>query len=523
MLTISEADADLIGDDEMAAYNARAQWLKSARSVRRSGKQIPPDDLDWEILLFLAGRGFGKTIAQVQWAWWEAWRVPNLVVHAVTPTLSDVRGTIFEGPAGFLATIPAECLLGGSQTTAYNKSLHELRLSNGSLIRGFGAVEEAGRLRGPQAHAMICDELREWDRPAGNLELAMSNALFGLRLPYPDGTPTRAVMGTTPKPIPYLKRFERRERLRVVRGTSYENMENLAGAYRTQLMSLAGTLMGRQEIDGAYIDEENDLSILKRRWINLFPAFNADGSPRRLPAFQFIIESYDTASSEEAFDVKHQKTDPSGCIVLGIFNVKDAFSEAEIKRFRVRSRYAALLLDCWTERLGLPELLDKARNQHRTKWGQSPGKRADIVLIEDKNSGPALRQFLAKWGVPCWPFNPGRQDKTMRAHAISPLVAQGLLFVPESGQPSRKGLPRDWCVPFLDEVCAFAGPGSTEHDEMVDVLTQAFSYLSARGMLEASPEEKYLDLEERIEADREEARRLHDDEKHREYENPYAV
>lgn len=512
---------------DVKAFTARQKWLEQARSKERGGKQIPPTDSDWEILLFLAGRGFGKTIAQVQWAWWEAWRVPNIVGHAIAPTLSDIRGTTFEGPAGFLATVPAECLLGGSVEKAYNKTAHELRFSNGSLIRGFGAVEEAGRLRGPQAHFLTADELREWEKPVGNLELAMNNALFGLRLPYPDGTPSRAVMGTTRRPIPFLKRFEKRAGVRVVHGTSYENITNLASAFRNQLLSLVGTKMGRQEIDSLDIDEEMDGSILKRSWIKLWPADRINSATgqrmhRPLPKMEYILESYDTAASEENYDRKKQETDPSGCIVLGLFEINKAFTEVERKALNLRARYGAMLLDCWTERLGLPALLEKARVQHRKKWGpRDVARSADMVLIEDRSSGPGLRQMLAQWGVPTWPMKP-RLTKAMRVHAISPLVYQGMLWVPESMREDRKGMPIAWSEPFLEQVCAFAGEGSVEHDEFVDVLSQAFTYLKDRGMLLATPEVEYIDREDKLDHDREEARRLATTQTRARKPNPYG-
>ena len=476
--------------------------------------------------MYLAGRAMiptHNTSAIVQWAWWEDWRVPGIITHAIAPTLSDVRGTLFEGPAGFLATIPMECLYDQSVDKAYNKSLHELRLSNGSLIRGFGAQEEAGRLRGPQCHNMIADELREWEKPAGNLELAMTNALFGLRLPYPDGTPSRAVMATTPKPIPFLKRFEKRAGVKVVRGSSYENIKNLAGVYRTTLLSLAGTQIGRQEIDGLYIDEESDHAILKRSWIRLWPKDPDTGKPRKLPEFSFILEVYDTAASEENWDKKKQVTDPSGSIVLGVFNVAQCFTEAERKKYRVRSKYACLLLDCWTERLGLPDLLERARAQHRTLWGpKGRGRRADMVLIENASSGPGLRQFMAKWGIPTWPYNP-RIGKTMRAHGISPLVQQGMLWVPESGRPDRENLPIDWSEPFLEQICAFGGEGTTEHDEYVDCISAGFAYLRDRAVLEATPEVQFLDLDEKLDQDKAEAMEMADRERAREVVNPYGV
>jgi predicted phage terminase large subunit-like protein len=510
---LGDVEVDALTEGDLAAFTARQVWLDTARyeQLPHGTAAIP----DWLIYLMRCGRGFGKSRSMYEWAWWEAWRVPNLIVHAVAPTLSDVSGTTFEGPAGFCSLIPVECLYGGTLERAYNKTKHQIRLSNGSLIRGFGAVEEAGRLRGPQCHALVGDELREWDRPAGNLETAFNNAMYGLRLPYPDGTPSRAVLGTTPKPIPFLKRLEHRENLVVVHRPSRDNLINLAPAFRAQLVAQQGTMMGKQETDALYVDEESELSIIKRHWIKLWP------KDKPLPEFSFIVESYDTASSEENYDVKRQATDPSGSIILGVFNVEQQFTEDERRRLGVRSRYAALLLDAWAERLGLPDLLERARAQHRVKYGK-PGRRPDVVIIEDKNSGPALRQFLNKWGVPSWPYNPGRQSKTTRLHAASPLIMQGMLFVPESRLPDRAGLPRDWCDDFMEQVCAYAGPGSTEHDEYVDCLSQAFSYLSDRGILDATPNEKYVDLEEKKEVEEQAARREYERENAKRRVNPYG-
>lgn len=534
MTILTEADVrkmmtpeawDGLGPGGQQHFLVRARWLETANTPKRQGKQLPPLDEDWNILLFLAGRGFGKTAAITHALFDDLWKYPGIIAHYVSPTLADVRGTIFEGPAGMCSVIPAECLLYGSLDRAYNKTTHEIKLANGSLVRGFSATEEGGRLRGPQCHILGGDELREWDKPAGNLETALSNALLGLRLPYPDGRKGRALLGTTPKPIPYLKRLTKRPGVRVIRGTSRENLENLSDTFRSQIFSMNGTLMGRQEVDGAFIDEESDLSILKRHWIKTFPAFeDSDRTVRRkLPDFQFIIEIYDTASSEENYDAKKQTTDPSGSIVLGVFNMQQVFSEQVLRKLGVKGRYGVLLLDAWTERMGLPELIDKARKQHRIKWGTSPGKRSDIVLIEDKSSGPGLRQTLAKMGIPCWPYNPKRESKTMRLHAQAPLVRQGVLWVPESMRPDRAGLPRDWVEPFLEQVCAYAGPGSTEHDEFVDCLSSGLSYLRDRDILRIDMSDVTVDYEEKRDRDRDEAETLHRQEKRKKQGSPYGA
>lgn len=517
MPLLTADDIDHLDAADIAAAAARDRWLRRARTRPISrGKQIPPDAGDWEILLFRAGRGFGKTISEVEWEWWELWSYPNLIGHAVAPTHSDLRTVLFEGPAGFCSTIPKECLRGASIERAYNKGTHELFLANGSKILGFSATENAERLRGPQCHLMIGDEIAGWDKPKGNLEAALNVALLGLRLPHPAGKPARAVLGTTPKPIPFLKRLERRPFIKVVHGTSYENMTNLSPAFRNRLLALAGTTIGRQEIDAAYVDEEAPTAILKRPWIRLWP------KDRPLPEFSFILESYDTALSEEEWSDKKQETDPTACTILGVFNLAAQFTDLERRKMQVRGRYGALVIDCWAERLGFPDLLDRARKQHKVRYGPMK-KKSDLVLVEDQANGASLRQSLHVYGVPCWPFKVGGMDKVQRGHAASPLVRQGLLWVPESRSPDRAGLPMTWLEPWLEEVCAFSGPGSTEHDDQFDTLTQGLLYLRDRGMLTVEFDEKTIDREEKIAMDRDEAERIVNSEKAKERRNPYAA
>lgn len=392
------------------------------------------------------------------------------------------------GPAGFRSCVPAECLAGESWEQAYDASYHELTFKNGSVIRGFGAADQGARLRGPQAHNCIADELREWDRPKGNLEFVHSNMMLGCRLPYPDGTPARAVMATTPKAIPYLRNLYRRPDVRVVTGTTYENLANLSQAFRSTILSLEGTKIGKAEIYGEDSDAEEG-GIFQRSWFRLWPA------GRKLPHFEFVLQSMDTAFEDEHYDAKKETVDASACVVIGVFNVKQCFSEAELRRMGVRGKYAGVVCDLWNERLGFPDLLEKTRVTYRTKWGGAgaggagitAGRRPDIVLIENKSSGISLRQTLNTYGVPTWPFNPNSESKTMRAHAASPYVLQGCLFVPESLRPDRKGLPRDWIEPLLEQLCAFAGEGSVEHDDIVDAIVQAVLYLAAKGLFLVEP------------------------------------
>ena len=133
-----------------AAALARWEWLRRARP-----KQVPPPPGDWAVFLAMAGRGFGKTLLGAQEAWWHAAWNDGSRVAVVAPTSGDLRRVCFEGDSGILGVVPTECLRGGNPDDAYNRSLSEISLANGSIIQGFSA-SEPNRLRGPQFHFAWC-------------------------------------------------------------------------------------------------------------------------------------------------------------------------------------------------------------------------------------------------------------------------------------------------------------------------------------------------------------------------------
>src|SRR5574343_716130 len=75
-MAFTDDDLKNLDDADLAAFAARKNWILSTRNRRdehgvllpadRQGKQLPPmDDLDWSILIFRAGRGFGKLLTLV--------------------------------------------------------------------------------------------------------------------------------------------------------------------------------------------------------------------------------------------------------------------------------------------------------------------------------------------------------------------------------------------------------------------------------------------------------------------------
>ncbi len=219
---------------EMAARLAGKDW----RSIARPD-QLPPDG-DWRLWLILAGRGFGKSRAVNEWAIEQAQKYPKSRGALVAATAADARDVIVEGASGILNIAPPDFM------PKYSPTRRRLEFPNGSIATHFSA-DEPNRLRGPQFHWAICDELAAW-----RFEAAFDNLLMGVRL----GIDPRIAIATTPRPVPLIRRLLNDPTCVITRGTTHENAANLAPAFLDAILSrYAGTRLGRQEIEGEVVDE----------------------------------------------------------------------------------------------------------------------------------------------------------------------------------------------------------------------------------------------------------------------------
>ena len=438
----------------------RLKWMASARA-----EQLTPPG-NWGTWLILAGRGFGKTRTGAEDVAWYAAKNPGVRCGVIAPTSSDIRGVCFEGDSGIINIVPQEMVAN------YNRSLAEITLFNGSLIRGFSA-EEPSRLRGPQFHRMWCDELAAWQYDEETWDMMR----FGLRL----GNNPQVVVTTTPKPKDLIRRLVKEadagKKVVITRGSSYDNADNLAPSFLAEIRQYEGTQLGRQEIHAEVIDPE-ETGIIKRSWIKLWP------KDKHLPEFEYIIMSLDTAFSEQTVDRKTHDPDYTACSVWGLF--------------RHDKKPAFLLLDCWQDRLGMPDLIDRVKKEFAVRYGgddmkpvikpmigpqksQLLGRAPDLLLIEDKGSGISLRQMLAREDILSYPYNPGRADKLQRLHLVSHLFASGYVWAVESEK--KPGAPRTWADPLISQICSFHGEGSIKHDDFVDSVTQALRLMADRNQL----------------------------------------
>jgi predicted phage terminase large subunit-like protein len=464
---------DQLAPDERALADWQMRWWQTRRP-----HQIPPEG-DWTIWLMLAGRGAGKTrtAAEMLGAWAATQPKTRWLVSA--PTYGDLISVCFEGDSGLLNSVPHELIERTASGSLWNKGDVEITLKNGSLIKGITA-EKPERFRGPQFHGGWLDELAAWQRAVEAFDLLM----FGMRL----GQRPRLICTTTPKPNQIVRQLLAREKkdVSVTRATTYDNIDNLAPTFREQILQYEGTTIGRQEIYAEVISPE-EMGVIRKSWIKMWP------HDRAIPELDYIVMSLDTAFTEETGSTAKKgksSADYTACVVWGVFTASSG-------------KRSIILLDCWQERLGFPELIDRTKRELKAVYAprekalfkpligpaymEDSGRKPDILLIEDKGSGISLRQALAKEGVISAPYNPGRARKLDRLHAISPLFASGHIWVVESDK--TLGHAKSWAQPLIEQLCTFSGEGSIPHDDLMDAAVQGLRYLADRDMIATTKRE----------------------------------
>ena len=440
------AEFEAQDENDRIAQIAHASWVAGAHAY-----QIPPPlEIDYLVWMMLAGRGAGKTRSAAEALWWWAWLIPGSRCLVLAPTSNDVKFTCFEGQSGLLAVIPPQLIVD------YNKQDHQIKLTNGSIIRGISA-DSFERLRGPQFHFAWCDELAAFQY----LQDAWDMMMFGLRL----GDQPRVIVTTTPKPKDLILELVGREGDDVVidRASTYANADNLAPSFQKQLEQYKGSKLYQQEVLGEIVDLE-DGKVVSRDMFKLWPANKA------FPKFEYIIQSYDCAFTDKQYN------DPTAMTTWGVFKPTDG-------------PMSVLLIDCWAEHLTFPDLKPKVLEEWRVSYGEGKdAKRPDLILVEDKAAGISLVQELRQMHLPVRPWNPGNADKMTRLQITASIFTTGRVWLPESSV--RAGYVKDWAEGFLSQLCSF--PDST-HDDYVDSATQAIRLLKDMGFLDINPEPRYDD------------------------------
>ncbi|HEY7823850.1 MAG TPA: phage terminase large subunit, partial [Acidimicrobiia bacterium] len=170
-------------------------------------------------------------------------------------------------------------------------------------------------------------------------------------------------------------------------------------------------------------------SIVKREWWRRW-------EPDHVPAYSYVIQSYDTAYS------KKETADYSAITTWAIFQPENDGPEQII------------LLDAKRLRVDFPELKRAAMEEYRY-W------EPDCVLIEAKASGTPLTHELRRMGIPVTAYTPSRgQDKIARMNSVAPIFESGMVWAPE----------QTFAEEVIEEMASFP---YGDHDDFCDSATMA--------------------------------------------------
>jgi predicted phage terminase large subunit-like protein len=168
--------------------------------------------------------------------------------------------------------------------------------------------------------------------------------------------------------------------------------------------------------------------IFRREWWRYY---------REHPNCSFVLQSWDTGFKSGC------NNDYSVCTTWGV------------------NAAGYYLLGFWRGKVEFPEL------KKRAEWLATQWK-PNLILVEDRASGQSLIQELKHSNnLPIRAIKVDA-DKETRAHAVTPLIEAGRVFLPE-GAPFLRGV--------VDELAIF--PNGI-HDDTVDSTTQALNYLRLR-------------------------------------------
>jgi phage terminase large subunit-like protein len=216
-------------------------------------EQQRPEGNDWNIWMYLAGRGAGKTRTAAEWVREEAKHTTNgqRRFALVARTAADVRDVIVEGESGIINVTPP------SERPLYEPSKRRLTWPNGNTATCFTA-DEPDSLRGPQFTHAWGDEVAAWRQtPDGAGLTAFENLRIGTRL----GQNPKIMVTTTPKRVPLLYELLREAdanpgKVIITKGSTMDNTGNLSQAYMDGILGVyEGTRLAAQELYGEMLSD----------------------------------------------------------------------------------------------------------------------------------------------------------------------------------------------------------------------------------------------------------------------------
>jgi len=390
--------------------------------------QLSPEGL-WNTWLILAGRGFGKTRMGAEWVRQVANEYPGCRIALVGETAADVRDVMILGESGIIACDP---LLDADSWSPTNR---RLTWPNGSTAWAYNATEP-DQLRGPQHHFAWLDELAKFRY----MQETWDQCQFGLRL----GEHPKAIVTTTPRPLPLIKKLLVDQDTYVTRGSTFDNKDNLARPFIKQIEDrYGGTRLGRQELEGEILDD-----IPGALWSRTAIDDNRRERPEDLERVVVAVDP-STSSADGA--------DETGIVCVGLGRDNDGYARGYV-------------------------LADRSLRGTPEEWAKAAVRlyrenQADYIVAE-KNQGGEMVTAVIKAidrSVPVRLVHASR-GKIIRAEPISALYEQSRVH--HCGRFDK--LEDQMCTFSVDNIRA-NGFGSPDRvDALVWGLTELFDKITAR-------------------------------------------
>ena len=402
--------------------------------------QLPPEG-DWRTWVILGGRGAGKTRAGAEWVRAQVEGARPLDpgragrVALLGETIDQAREVMVFGESGILACSPPD------RRPRWEASRRRLVWPNGATAQVFSAHEPEA-LRGPQFDAAWADELAKWKRGQDAWDMLQ----FALRL----GDDPRACVTTTPRNVGVLKDLLGRDSTVRTHAPTEANRAHLARSFLDEVRArYAGTRLGRQELDGALLDEADGA---------LWTPTALDGArTQRPPELERIVVAVDPPVTGRS------TSDACGIVVAGL-------------EVGAQGHSRAVVLEDATIEGASPMAWARATIAAFCRHG------ADRVVAE-VNQGGDLVETVIRQVDPNVPFRAvrARHGKVVRAEPVAALYEQGRVR-------HVRGLGE-----LEDQMCqmtarGFEGQGSPDR---VDALVWALTELML-GVSRAQPKLRVL-------------------------------
>lgn len=427
----------------------RLRWLNTARR-----EQLPPPG-DWRVWYLRGGRGAGKTRTGAEtlarWIWNHdpgEWAI-------VAPTFGDARAVCTEGTSGLLKAL-------GGMVQNWNRSEGVIEIHGGSRVFLDGADDGALRIQGHNLRGAWADEVglwREWER-AWNESIR----------PAVRHEPGLIVATGTPKMAhPLVGHLLASPHVVETHMRTIDNVENLDRQTVEELYAqYAGSTLGRQELEGEYI-EALEGSILSRhdwRWFDCRSNPVDRETAKRLPRFDVIVHTWDTAVKGKT------SSDPVAGQVWGVAGP---------------DRY---LLRVWSGQASFDATIvhmAELRDWSAGVWPTTP----QVMLIETAANGRDAIDTMRRRVDGVHEYNPrDGGDKVRRALSASPALETGHCWLPGFADPDPNGRGYHSSTPpevqaFVEECSQFRGDMKHKHDDQVDAWSQMVNWTRLRSTSKA--------------------------------------